>query len=41
MKKNFTPEMAEKKAKGAENLVAQTIRVVNSDVNFRTVFNKN
>ena len=38
MKENFTPEMAEKKEKGAQQLVEQTIRVVNSDKNFRSVF---
>lgn len=37
IKKNFTPEMHEKKVKGAQGLVEQTIRVVNSDVNFKKV----
>ena len=37
MKKNFTPEMAEKKERGAVGLVEQTIRVVNSDKNFKKV----
>ena len=37
IKNNFTPEMAEKKAKGAIGLVEQTIRVVNSDVNFKKI----
>lgn len=37
MKKNFTPEMAEKKEKGAIGLVEQTIRIINSDKNFKKV----
>lgn len=37
MKKNFSPEMAQKHIKGAEGLVQQTIRILNSDKNFKKV----
>lgn len=37
MKNNFTKEMHEKKVKGAEGLVEQTIRIINSDKNFKKV----
>ena len=42
IKNNFTREMADKHIKGAEGLVAQTIRIINSDKNFKkVVFGKN
>lgn len=37
MKNGFTPEMAQKHIKGAEGLVEQTIRILNSDKNFKRV----
>ena len=37
IKKNFTPEMAKKKEQGAIGLVEQTIRIINSDKNFKKV----
>ena len=37
MKNGFTKEMEDKHIKGAEGLVEQTIRVVNSDVNFKKI----
>ena len=37
IKDNFTQEMADRHIKGAEGLVAQTIRIVNSDKNFKKV----
>ena len=37
IKKEFTPKMAEKHIKGAEQLVEQTIRILNSDKNFKKV----
>ena len=41
IKENFTPLMAQKHIEGAEKLVEQTIRIINSDKNFRKVlFNK-
>ena len=37
IKNGFTPEMHEKKIKGAQGLVEQTIRIINSDKNFKKV----
>lgn len=37
MKNNFTPAMAEKHIKGAEGLVEQTVRILNSDKNFKKI----
>ena len=37
MKNSFTDEMAQKHIKGAEGLVEQTIRIINSDKNFKKV----
>ena len=37
MKNNFTTEMARKKEEGAKGLLEQTIRIVNSDKNFKKV----
>jgi len=37
LKEKFTPEMAEKHIKGAEGLVEQTIRIINSDKNFKKI----
>lgn len=37
MKNNFTPAMHEKKVKGAQGLLEQTIRIINSDKNFKKV----
>ena len=39
IKNGFTQEMADKHIKGAEGLVAQTIRIIASDKNFRKVLN--
>lgn len=37
LKETFTPEMAEKHIRGAEDLVEQTIRIINSDKNFKKI----